>query len=157
MSVGDGRNAKTGVKMPIDVTVGDRVVFSKFAGTEVKIGGVDHLIIKSEDVVGTLVGDSIGALKPYGDRVLLQKAHTAPSTAGGVLLPGGGSDAVPTGRVVAVGPGKLRDDGGRDALTLSPGSAVLYAQFAGIEYTAEPGTDAGYVVLRGDDIIVAMS
>jgi|APGre2960657444_1045066.scaffolds.fasta_scaffold26039_2 chaperonin GroES len=142
--------------VPIDVRVGDRVVYSKYAGTEVSVAGVAHLVLKSEDVIGTLDGDDIGALKPYGDRVLIVKAALTPSTSGGVLLPSSASDSVPTGRVRAVGPGKLRDDGGRDAMLLDAGAAVLYAQFSGMEFEADAQAPAGYVVVRSDDIMVRL-
>jgi len=147
---------QSGNVVPIDVKVGDRVVYSKFAGTEVAVGEEALLILKSEDVIGTLDGDDIANLKPYGDRVLLVKAALTPSTSGGVLLPSSASDAVPTGRVKAVGPGKLRDDGGRDAMPLSAGNAVLYQQYAGMEFPADDAAPAGYVVLRSDDVMVRL-
>jgi chaperonin GroES len=141
---------------PIDVVVGDRVVYSKFAGTEVRVSGVAHLVLKAEDVIGTLAGDDIGALKPYGDRLLVAKAGLGTTTSGGILLPGAGQDT-PTGRVLAVGPGKLREEGGREPLHLAPGASVLYTQFAGMEFAADDTAPAGYVVLRSDDIICALS
>jgi chaperonin GroES len=143
--------------VPIDVKVGDRVVYSKYAGTELVVGDEAHLLLKSEDVIGTLAGDDISQLKPYGDRVLVVKAALTPSTSGGVLLPSSAADAVPTGRVKAVGPGKLRDEGGRDAMPLVPGSAVLYQQYAGMEFPADEVALAGYVVLRSDDVIVVLA
>jgi chaperonin GroES len=142
--------------VPIDVKVGDRVVYSKYAGTEVTIGDVPHLLLKSEDVIGTLDGDDIAHLKPYGDRVLLVKASLTPSSSGGVLLPSSAADAVPTGRVKAVGPGKLRDDGGRDAMPLAAGVAVLYQQYTGMDFPADDAAPAGYVVLRSDDVMVRL-
>ena len=57
--------------VPIDVKVGDRVVYSKYAGTELVVGEDAHLLLKSEDVIGTLEGDDIAQLKPYGDRVVV--------------------------------------------------------------------------------------
>ncbi len=178
VSIGDGKNAKarvlahrvllrrvsraappapqTGNTVPIDVKVGDRVVYSKYAGTEVTVGDEAHLVLKSEDVIGTLEGDDIAALKPYGDRLLVVKAALTPSTSGGVLLPSAAADSVPTGRVRAVGPGKLRDDGGRDAMPLAAGVAVLYTQFAGMEFGPDDQAPAGYVVLRSDDVMVRL-
>ena len=52
IAVGNGRVLEDGKVRPLDVKAGDRVLFGKYAGTEVKIDGEDHLILKEEDVVG---------------------------------------------------------------------------------------------------------
>ncbi|HAA38109.1 MAG TPA: co-chaperone GroES [Firmicutes bacterium] len=53
-AVGDGRILDNGTRVPMDVAVGDRVLFSKYAGTEVKIDGVEYLIMRQEDILGKL-------------------------------------------------------------------------------------------------------
>ena len=51
-AVGSGRIDEKGEKkMPLEVKVGDRVLFSKYAGTEIKIDGEEHLIMKEEDII----------------------------------------------------------------------------------------------------------
>jgi chaperonin GroES len=52
IAVGNGRVLEDGKIRPLDVKTGDRVLFGKYAGTEVKIDGEDHLILKEDDVVG---------------------------------------------------------------------------------------------------------
>jgi chaperonin GroES len=52
IAVGNGRVLEDGKVRPLDVKAGDRVLFGKYAGTEVKIDGEDHLILKEDDVVG---------------------------------------------------------------------------------------------------------
>jgi len=52
IAVGNGRVLEDGTIRPLDVKTGDRVLFGKYAGTEVKIDGEDHLILKEDDVVG---------------------------------------------------------------------------------------------------------
>ena len=54
VAVGPGTLNKDGKRNPIDVKVGDKVLFSKFSGDEVKIDGQDLIIIKEEDVIGIL-------------------------------------------------------------------------------------------------------
>ena len=49
---GNGRMGEDGKLLPMDVNVGDRVLFSKYGGTEVKIDGVDFLIMRQDDVLG---------------------------------------------------------------------------------------------------------
>jgi chaperonin GroES len=54
ISVGPGRRDETGKITPIDLEVGDRVLFGKWSGTEVKIEGVDYLIMKESDILGVI-------------------------------------------------------------------------------------------------------
>jgi len=54
VAVGKGKVLEDGKVMPLDVNKGDRILFSKYAGTEVKIGGQEHLIIREEDVLGVI-------------------------------------------------------------------------------------------------------
>ena|SRR5581483_4494501 len=56
IAVGNGRVLEDGKIRPLDVKAGDRVLFGKYAGTEVKIDGEDHLILKEDDVVGIVEG-----------------------------------------------------------------------------------------------------
>jgi chaperonin GroES len=54
VAVGNGRIGEDGKPIPMDVKVGDRVLFSKYGGTEVKILGVDYLIMRQDDVLGVI-------------------------------------------------------------------------------------------------------
>jgi chaperonin GroES len=56
VAVGPGGRDESGKLIPIDVTVGDRVLFGKWSGTEVKIDGVEYLIMKESDIMGVLTG-----------------------------------------------------------------------------------------------------
>ena len=60
VAVGPGGRDEAGKLIPIDVQPGDRVLFGKWSGTEVKIDGVEYLIMKESDIMGVLVeaGDS---------------------------------------------------------------------------------------------------
>ena len=51
IAVGPGALTEEGDRLPMDVKVGDRVLYSKFAGTEVKLDGVDHLVLSSRDLL----------------------------------------------------------------------------------------------------------
>jgi chaperonin GroES len=52
IAVGAGKKDENGKLQPLDVKAGDRVLFSKYAGTEVKIEGEEHLIMKEDDILG---------------------------------------------------------------------------------------------------------
>jgi chaperonin GroES len=54
ISVGPGRRDEAGKIIPIDLKVGDRVLFGKWSGTEVKIDGVEYLIMKESDIMGVI-------------------------------------------------------------------------------------------------------
>jgi chaperonin GroES len=55
IAVGPGGRDESGKLIPIDIKAGDRVLFGKWSGTEVKIDGVEYLIMKESDVMGVLV------------------------------------------------------------------------------------------------------
>ena len=61
IAVGPGARDDSGKVQPLDVKAGDRVLFGKWSGTEVKIDGVDYLIMKESDLLGVLEGASASA------------------------------------------------------------------------------------------------
>ncbi len=54
VATGNGRMGEDGKLLPMDVKVGDRVLFSKYGGTDVKIDGIDYLILRQDDVLGVI-------------------------------------------------------------------------------------------------------
>lgn len=56
IAVGPGGRDETGKLIPLDVKEGDRVLFGKWSGTEVKLDGVEYLIMKESDIMGVLTG-----------------------------------------------------------------------------------------------------
>jgi chaperonin GroES len=54
IAVGHGRILENGSKVPLEVKEGDRVIFSKYAGTEIKIDGEEYLIMREEDILGII-------------------------------------------------------------------------------------------------------
>ncbi|MCM2333740.1 MAG: co-chaperone GroES [Anaeromyxobacteraceae bacterium] len=54
VAVGNGKVQEDGKVRPLDVKAGDTVLFSKYAGTEIKIDGVEHLIMREEDILGVV-------------------------------------------------------------------------------------------------------
>jgi chaperonin GroES len=51
VAIGDGKTLETGKKAPLTVKPGDKILFGKYSGTEIKIDGVEHLIMREEDVL----------------------------------------------------------------------------------------------------------
>src|SRR6516164_8426936 len=56
IAVGPGARDETGKLVPLDVKVGDRILFGKWSGTEVKLDGVEYLIMKESDIMGIVEG-----------------------------------------------------------------------------------------------------
>ena len=93
-------------------------------------------------------------VKPLGDRVLVEPQEKEETTASGLVLPDTAKERPQEGKVIAVGPGRLNDEGKRIAMDIKAGDVVVYSKFAGTEYS-ENGTD--YLVLRESDILAKVS
>jgi chaperonin GroES len=59
IAVGSGARDESGKLVPLDVKAGDRVLFGKWSGTEVKLDGVEYLIMKESDIMGVIEGKSV--------------------------------------------------------------------------------------------------
>lgn len=70
-------------------------------------------------------------VRPLDDRVVVEPLEAEEKTSGGILLPDTAKEKPQRGRVLAVGPGKLHDNGNRSALAVSKGDEVLYGRYAG--------------------------
>ena len=93
-------------------------------------------------------------IKPLADRIVIEPSDDDVSqTAGGIYIPDTAKEKPQTGKVVAAGPGRVTDDGKTIALTIKVGDNVIYAKYAGTEYT-EAGTE--YLVVRESDILATI-
>ena len=54
IAVGDGKINENGTKIPLDVKKGDRVLFAKYSGTEIKVDGEEHLMMKEDDILAII-------------------------------------------------------------------------------------------------------
>lgn len=72
-------------------------------------------------------------IRPINDRVLVEPIESSDTTPGGIYLPDQAKPMPVRGRVVAVGSGKLLDNGERAPLTVKPGDVVLYPRYSGTE------------------------
>src|SRR5437016_3897146 len=70
-------------------------------------------------------------VRPLDDRVVVEPLEAEEKTAGGILLPDTAKQKPQRGRVLAVGPGKLRDSGERSALAVQKGDEVIYGRYSG--------------------------
>ena len=73
------------------------------------------------------------AIRPLDDRIVIQPLEAEEKTSGGILLPDTAKEKPQRAKVLAVGDGRLTDDGKRIALTVKVGDEVLYGKYAGTE------------------------
>ena len=76
-------------------------------------------------------------LRPLGDRVVIKPTPREEMTKSGIVLPDTAKEKPQEGEILAVGPGKVLDDGSREAIDVSVGQKVLYAKYAGTEFKVE--------------------
>jgi len=89
-------------------------------------------------------------LNPLNDRVVVTPLTAEEKTRGGVILPDTAREKPNKGKVVAVGPGKLGDDGKRFGAAVKQGDVVFYGKYSGTEIKVE-GTE--FKILREEDIL----
>lgn len=70
-------------------------------------------------------------VRPLDDRIVVEPLEAEETTAGGILLPDTAKQKPQRGKVLAVGPGKMRDDGQRSAVAVAVGDEVLYGRYSG--------------------------
>lgn len=92
-------------------------------------------------------------IRPLDDRVVVQPVEAEEKTAGGIVLPDTAKEKPLQGKVVAVGPGRLLDDGSRAEISVKKGDMVLYGKYSGTEVKVE-GED--YLILKESDILAKM-
>jgi len=90
------------------------------------------------------------ALKPIGNRVLAQRLEAQETMKGGIILPDSAKKKPETAKVVAIGSGKLLDDGKILPIPVKVGDTILMDKYAAQEVTVD---DEEYLILKADDII----
>ena len=90
-------------------------------------------------------------LKPLGDRLVVEPIEQEETTAAGILLPETAKEKPQEGRVIAVGPGRVDENGNRIEMEVSEGDRVLYAKYAGTEVKLQP--DRKVLIMKESDIL----
>jgi chaperonin GroES len=92
-------------------------------------------------------------IKPLGDRVLIKQIDSEEVTKGGIVLPDTAKEKPQEGEVLAVGPGKILDNGQRAPMEVQVGDRVLFAKYAGSEIK-QGGEE--YMILNSERDILAI-
>jgi chaperonin GroES len=92
------------------------------------------------------------SFKPLGNRIVVEPSdEEAAVSAGGIYIPDTAKEKPQEGKVVAVGPGRMTDDGNRIAMDVQVGDTVIYSKYGGTEYKVG---EIEYLVLREDDVLM---
>src|SRR5213082_346764 len=94
-------------------------------------------------------------LRPLGDRLIVKRHPEESKTASGILLPDSAKKKPQKGTVVAVGPGKLLDDGSRRGLQVKEGDVILFTAWAGDEFKDRSKEDT-ILVMHEEDILAVL-
>ncbi|MFY9257314.1 MAG: co-chaperone GroES [Dethiobacteria bacterium] len=89
-------------------------------------------------------------LKPLSDRIVVKPLEAEEKTASGIVLPDTAKEKPQEGEVMAVGPGKVLENGTRQEMELKVGDKIIYSRYAGTEIKIK-GEE--YLILRQDDVL----
>ena len=89
-------------------------------------------------------------IRPMNDRILVVRVEEEKKTAGGIIIPDTAKEKPQEGKVVAVGPGKMGEDGKRIAMEVKKGDRILFSKYAGTEIKMD-GVE--HIFMREDDIL----
>lgn len=93
-------------------------------------------------------------IKPLGDRVVIKPIPKEEVSKGGIVIPDIAKEKPQEGKIVAIGPGKLSEDGKRIAMEVKVGDKVIYSKYAGTEFKLD---DEELVIMRESDILAKKS
>jgi len=89
-------------------------------------------------------------IRPLQDRIIVKRIHEEEKTSGGIIIPDTAKEKPQEGKVVAVGKGRVGDDGKVIALDLKKGDRILFGKYSGSEVKID-GTE--YLIMREEDVL----
>ena len=89
-------------------------------------------------------------IRPLQDRILVKRVEEETTTKGGIIIPDTAKEKPAEGEVVAVGAGRIGEDGKRTALEIKKGDRILFGKYSGTEVKIE-GEE--YLIMREDDVL----
>ncbi len=89
-------------------------------------------------------------IRPMNDRVLVKRLEPKEQVRGGIIIPDTAKEKPQEGEVIAVGPGKMSEDGKIQQMTVKAGNKILFGKYAGTDVKID---DVEYIIMREDDIL----
>ena len=96
----------------------------------------------------------MGKIQPLGDRVVIRPTPKEEVSKGGIVLPDTAKEKPQEGKIIAVGPGRLTEEGDRIAMEVKKGDKVIYSKYAGTEFKLD---NEELIIMREGDILAKMS
>jgi len=93
-------------------------------------------------------------IEPLGDRVVIRPTPKEEMSKGGIVLPDTAKEKPQEGEIIAVGPGRMTEDGKRIAMEVKKGDKIIYSKYAGTEFKLD---DEELVIMRESDILAKKS
>ena len=97
---------------------------------------------------------TVKTIRPLGDRIVVKPAEREEMTRSGIVLPDTAKEKPQQGTIIAVGPGKVLENGERQAMEVSEGQTILFAKYACTEFSLE---DEDVLILRESDVLGILS
>ena len=95
-------------------------------------------------------------VRPLHDRLIVERVEDAEQMVGGIIIPDTAKEKPQQGKVLAVGRGKVKDDGSVTPLDVKAGYRVLFGKYAGQEITLEGLEGTEYFIMREDDVLAVI-
>jgi chaperonin GroES len=97
-----------------------------------------------------MIKERVMKLKPLDDRIVIEQLEAEEKTPGGIILPDSAKEKPQIGKVIAVGPGALLDDGKRAKMSVKKNDKVLYAKYMGSDVEID---NEKYVIIKESDVL----
>jgi chaperonin GroES len=92
-------------------------------------------------------------IRPLHDRILVERLEEQEQVRGGIIIPDTAKEKPQEGKVIAVGSGKVTDDGKRLALDVKAGDKILFGKYSGSEVKVD---DKDYLIMREEDVLAIL-
>jgi chaperonin GroES len=103
--------------------------------------------------MATTVSGTATQLKPLGDRLLVKPTPREETTKSGIVLPDTAKERPQEGSILAAGPGRILDDGTREAMDVAVGQKILFQKYAGTEFKLD---DEELLILSQKDVLAVI-
>ena len=92
-------------------------------------------------------------VRPLHDRIIVQRIEESEQKVGGIIIPDTAKEKPQQGKVIAVGQGKVKDDGTRQPLDVKAGDTILFGKYSGSEVKID---DKDYLILKEEDVLAIL-
>jgi chaperonin GroES len=97
-----------------------------------------------------MASGSNSKFRPLQDRIIVERLNSEEKTASGIFIPDSAKEKPQQGKVIAVGKGKVKEDGSHQPLDLKVGDLILFGKYSGTEVKVG---DEDYLIMREDDVL----